>query len=500
MNSSVVAQLHSLRKQGRSIVLCHGVFDILHPGHLDHFKEAKTFGDVLVVSITSDEFVNKGPGRPVLSASSRSEMLGALEIVDFVLDSPYPSAVENIILVRPDVYVKGRDYQDSSGDSTGNIEAEASAVQSVGGRLVTTTSPSMSSSNLLNNSRLVHRKEAYEWVTDLAKDFSQEEILDSLHSIADMRVAVVGELILDKYVFCEALGKSGKDPLLAFRRRSEEVYGGGSLAIAAHCRGLGADVTLVTQIGSDGAAASFLEKSRESGIKIRTQVSSHRPTIVKTRFVDEKSGNRVFEQYEMNDSAPVDDEDLDFAENFLSDFDEFDAVLIADYGHGLLSDNAIRELTKTKAKLCLNTQSNAGNRGINSPSRYPKTHLISLNGDELIAEHRRKPVEVVEVLPEIGQRLGATWLVITQGVKGLALWHHDGKTIEAPSFTTDVRDLVGAGDAVFAVVSLLLSKGTHPAIAAFFANIAGGSMVSSLANKQTVSLINVERHAKVLLA
>ena len=73
-----------VKSEGRKVVLCHGVFDLLHMGHVRHLEEARSHGDILIVTITADAYVNKGPGKPVFSAALRAEMLAALSCVDFV--------------------------------------------------------------------------------------------------------------------------------------------------------------------------------------------------------------------------------------------------------------------------------------------------------------------------------------------------------------------------------------------------------------------------------
>ena len=114
----------AIRAEGRSITLCHGVFDLLHVGHLRHLRVARGFGDALIVSITADEFVQKGPGRPVFQSMLRAEMLAALEIVDHVVVVYDPSAEPILHAVKPDVYAKGGDYIDETQDVTGKIVRE----------------------------------------------------------------------------------------------------------------------------------------------------------------------------------------------------------------------------------------------------------------------------------------------------------------------------------------------------------------------------------------
>src|SRR3990167_7967964 len=113
--------LEKIRSQGLKIVQCHGVFDLLHPGHIRHFKSARAKGDILVVSVTPDRFVNKGPGRPAFTEVLRLESLAALEDVDYVVLNDSPDATSAIQKIRPFFYVKGNEYADHAKDVTGKI-------------------------------------------------------------------------------------------------------------------------------------------------------------------------------------------------------------------------------------------------------------------------------------------------------------------------------------------------------------------------------------------
>ena len=107
----------------RKIVLCHGVFDLLHIGHINHFEEAKKFGDILIVSVTTDKYVNKGPGRPAFPEQERLKSLSALKVIDYVVLSKYPTATNIIKELRPNIYCKGQDYKFLKNDTTGEINA-----------------------------------------------------------------------------------------------------------------------------------------------------------------------------------------------------------------------------------------------------------------------------------------------------------------------------------------------------------------------------------------
>ncbi|MGI8609206.1 MAG: adenylyltransferase/cytidyltransferase family protein [Candidatus Dormibacteria bacterium] len=108
--------LRDAREVGRRIVLTNGCFDILHPGHLAYLRAARRLGDLLVVGVNTDDSAArlKGPGRPLVAAEDRAEMLAALEPVDLVVLFAEIRADELMRRVQPDVYVRGGDYSPDS--------------------------------------------------------------------------------------------------------------------------------------------------------------------------------------------------------------------------------------------------------------------------------------------------------------------------------------------------------------------------------------------------
>ncbi len=416
-----------------------------------------------------------------------------------VFPSASTSAVDAIGAVKPDFFVKGPDYQDLSADITGKINLERDAVSQHGGQLVFTTAPTMSSSELINRRGLSHSQEAEVWLRSVRQRFSAEEVGLTIESISQLKVVVVGEMIVDEYVFCDPLGKTSKEPVLAFLKNASERQVGGGLAIAKHVAGLGAEATLVTRLGKDSAGQFAIEATAESTVKLVAQHSENHQTIVKTRYLDEHTGTKVFETYSMTDKPVVSDDGEEFARLLASEISGADVVLVADYGHGLMSDDVIAILNQAPGLVAVNTQSNAGNRGYNSISRYPRVDLVSLNGGEISLELKKKHVDVAGLLPDLGARTGAQWIVVTEGAKGLALWERGADVVEMPAFTERVKDRVGAGDALFATVALLTALKTDVEIVGLLGNLAGAAMVSDLGNRYTLSAVDLHRHSSALL-
>jgi rfaE bifunctional protein nucleotidyltransferase chain/domain len=148
--SRVAKRVARLKERGKKIAYCHGCFDLMHPGHIKYFQAAKRMGDYLVVTISPDVFVDKGPGRPVYSQDLRAESIAALECVDFVAMNKWPTAEETLRLLRPDFYVKGQEFEHLE-DKTGKIQKEYLVLQEIGAEMRFTHEVVFSSTNLLKD-------------------------------------------------------------------------------------------------------------------------------------------------------------------------------------------------------------------------------------------------------------------------------------------------------------------------------------------------------------
>ena len=136
-----IKDLKNIKKQSvikKKIILCHGVFDLIHIGHIKHFISAKQFGDILIVSLTPDIFVNKGPGRPIFSEKLRIEFLQNISVIDHIVLNNSPTSVNLINLLKPDIYCKGPDYKIHKDDITGEIKNETKALNKYGGKVKNT--------------------------------------------------------------------------------------------------------------------------------------------------------------------------------------------------------------------------------------------------------------------------------------------------------------------------------------------------------------------------
>jgi rfaE bifunctional protein nucleotidyltransferase chain/domain len=485
------------RRAGQRIVLAHGVFDLLHIGHLRHLREAKAQGDILVVTLTEDKHVNKGPHRPAFGEDQRAEALAALEVVDYVAISRHSTAVEVINRLAPDVYVKGPDYRDKKADVTGGIDIEERAVNANGGAIYYTAGETFSSSTLLNRFMPAFHETVQTYLSEFREKHSRKEILASIEALRSMKAVVIGETILDEYVYCDQMGKSSKEPVLAMRYASKELFGGGSLAIANHLANFCQSVELITVLGDTDPQEEFIRTNLRWNVRTNFIYRKNSPTIVKRRFVDRYTLQKLFEVYVINDEYLEPDEDEQFLSLMDARIPTGDATIVADFGHGMLTPAAVDLLTERRHFLAVNTQINAANLGFHTISKYRRADFVCIHEGEIRLDARSRRGTLADIAKNLGSRLGGD-VMVTQGKNGTTFFRGD-EAFQSPAFTRNVVDRIGSGDAVLAITSMCVAQGMHPEIVGFLSNVIGAQKVQIVGNRHAVDRVSTLKFIESLL-
>lgn len=488
-----------IRRNGKTIALCHGVFDLLHPGHIQHFREASNIADFLIVSITADVFVNKGPGRPLFTQEIRTETLSSLEMIDYVIISEQATAEQVINLIKPDYFVKGSDYSSPEDDVTGMIIKERTATENYGGSLYFTGGITSSSSLIINKFYSSIDSQTQNWLNLFKETNGYESVLDALEKISNLKVLILGEAIIDQYTFCTPLAKSSKDPILAFHQHGTNYFPGGVLAIANSSSGWTLKTKVITFSGPNDQILRNFDDKINSEIECDYVVANDRPTILKHRYVDAASGTRVFEYYNFSElelSLETTDKVLS---SISAQIGNFDLVIAADYGHGYFSKSIISLIESRSQFLAINTQANAGNRGFNTITKYSRVDLISINGSELQLELRDRNPDYIHIVPKIIQEKNASFAVVTLGGEGLLVFDDKGNYEKVPAFATKVVDKVGAGDSVFIIASLLAKVNAPLKVIGFLANLVAAHEVSQLGHQKSLERSDLLKQAKSIL-
>ncbi len=491
--------LELFRSDGKTIVHCHGVFDLLHIGHIRYLEQARDMGNVLVVTLTPDEFVDKGPHRPVFNESLRAEALASLNCVDYVAVNKWPTAEETLRLLKPDIYVKGAEFKNLNSDITGKIGREAEVVREVGARLAFTEDIVFSSTNLINQ-RLSNFPEEINKYLDLFRQrYTLEELLAALDRLSELKVLVIGDTILDDYQYVEAIGKSSKDPVITVKYQSHDLFAGGALAVANHVANFAGTVELTTVLGKLDSREEFIRSQLQPNITPHFLYQPDSPTLIKRRFVESYSLNKLFEVYVMDDSGLSMNGNSEVCDWLEAELPQYDLVIAADFGHGAISEGIVKTLVEKSRFLAVNTQANSGNRGFHTITRYPRADFACVAEHEIRLEMRRRTGRIHPMMEIIARKLGCSQFVVTQGRAGCVVRDARGGVIEVPAFAQKVVDRVGAGDSFFAITSLAAAQGMSNEKLGFIGNVVGALAVEILGNKKSIDKLSVKKFITSLI-
>lgn len=497
INLEILKKLKSTKKK---IVMCHGVFDLFHIGHLNHFKEAKTYGDILIVSVTADIYVNKGPGRPYFNLSQRLEILSSIDLIDYLIISDSPNSVNNIQKIRPNFYFKGPDYKNLKKDFTGFINDELEAIKKVKGKIIFGKEETFSSSFFLN--KIVNfDEEQKKIILYVKKNYQFDEIFYKINKIIkNINVLVVGEIIIDKFIFTNALGKSGKEAIINLEILKEVNYIGGSAAISNNLEDFTKKNELISFIGEKNRKLNFIKKNLSKKTKCNFFIKKNSKTIIKTKIIDTSTNNKLLGLYDFDDKKLSNEEENILLKKIKDSENKYDFMIISDYGHGFISDKLASILSKKKNAI-INTQLNSGNIGYHTISKYQNINFAIINEVELRHEMRNRYEDIQKLMSKLSKKLKIKNLIVTAGKKGsyhLNLKSH--KFTFCPAFATNVLDKVGSGDTfmtIFSIMNLVFPK--DPNISLFLSSLATTQNLEGYGNSKSIKLINLLKSLKYII-
>ena len=205
-----IDKLNKLRLKKKKIVLCHGAFDLIHPGHLKHFEESKRFGDILIVTITSDKYIEKGLQNPFYDQNIRLNYIRQLKIVDAAFVVNEPTAKSAIEIIKPNFYCKGLEYQSKLNDD--KLRTEISALKKIGGKIKYLGKYVKSSSDILSKNFFNIDNQEFK---NLIKPLNKINIEKELEKLKKVKVLIIGEIIFDEYTKVITKGISPKSSTIS---------------------------------------------------------------------------------------------------------------------------------------------------------------------------------------------------------------------------------------------------------------------------------------------
>ncbi len=482
------------------IVLCHGVFDVLHLGHVRHLEAARRLGTHLFVTVTANALVNKGPGRPYFDEKNRAEMLASLEYVDFVGINYAPDALPVIHAIKPDVYAKGQDYHEEHADVSGKIGAERQAVEEHGGGIVFTDEVTDSSSKIINQCLQVFDKPVENYLDSLRQDGALDRMTGLLDSIANYNVLIVGDAIIDEYQYVVPMGKSAKEHMIATLYQNKEVFAGGVFATANHLAKFCRNVDVVTALGADDPYEEQIRQELQPNVNLKALYREGVPTTRKSRSVDPTYMRKLFEVYYMDDRPLSEEVETEFRSLLQQQLGDYDAVIVNDFGHGLLQPRIISTILSGARFTGVNAQSNSANTGYNPITRYRGAEYICIDALEARLAVHEKFLDLDRLIPELlHPATKSDKIIVTHGRHGCFTFETGGAVKRLPALADSVADTMGAGDALLAVTTPLVAAGGNLEDIGFIGNIAGAIKVGIVGHRSSVDKVSVVKALTALL-
>jgi rfaE bifunctional protein kinase chain/domain/rfaE bifunctional protein nucleotidyltransferase chain/domain len=489
-----------LAESGQKVVQCHGCFDIVHPGHIRYLEFASQQGDVLIISVTNDSNVTKGIKRPYIPENLRAENLAALEIVDYVVIDEHAWAGPILEALKPDVYVKGKEYETKSDP---RFRREKEIVESYGGEVVFSSGDVVYSSSYI----IEEFQDRFDLERQKIREFRRrhgikhEQLLSDFESIADSDVVVLGDPILDQYIRCEEKTAAAEGATLSVSPMEDERFLGAAGLMAAQLSNLGSNVTLVSPVGKGDAASCFRRKLRGFDIELCTVADVQRPVFEKKRYlVDEQKLLKVnrgkYSPISNKSTAHLIDQ-LEFA------LQGADALIVTDFGYGLFGPQLVSELNRSLEAANIPYFVDVSSGGASNLLDFEKPRVATPTEEELRFALGDQESGLSHLAVQYFEETRAERLVLTLGKEGAILFEPPDvgagddrcKTEYLPAFTKRPVDPIGAGDVFLTGYVGLNLAGREPNASAYGATFLATLHANRIGNAP-VSFDRIERYLK----
>lgn len=463
-------------KLSQEVVLVSGHFNVLHPGHIRLLRFAKECGSKLVVAVESDRVAGEAS---YVDQELRLQGVLSNSYVDeaFIMDEP----IEDLIVrVKPSIVVKGKEHEQRN-----NKELEA--LKKYGGKLIFSSGETFfSSHDLLEKEIKNFRFKRIGIPSDyMARHQIDEEKLKSIiNSFADLKILVLGDLIIDEYINCQPLGMSQEDPTLVVTPLDSAKFIGGAGIVACHASGLGASVQFISIAGNDFAKQFAIDQLKVFNVKNHLLVDETRPTTLKQRYrAKGKTLLRVSHLHQGAISASLQSAIID---QILRAADNLDLIVFSDFNYGALPQPLVEQITKIASDkgifIVADSQSSSQSGNI---CRFKNVDLITPTEHEARLGLRNNEDGLVVLVEKLRLETQSKNILLKMGEEGL-LTHAflDGGwvTDRISALNESPQDVAGAGDSLLIVSSMAMICGANIWEASLLGSIAAGIQVSRVGN------------------
>ena len=455
------------RPRKKKVILCHGNFDVVHPGHVRHLIYAKSKADILVVSITADKHIIKGMYKPFVPEGLRSVNLAAFEMVDYVIIDDNKTSLNTLKKLNPDYFAKGFEY--TSAGLPPATKDEAKIVEKYGGEMIFTPGDVVySSTKLLNLSK--PNIDSFKLLDLMQRNKITFEILnDTLKKIKKLKVHVLGDTIIDTHTKTNLIGGYLKTPTPSVLYQETKNYTGGASIVAKHLKEAGAEVNFTTILGNDEFKDFVISEMKKSKIKLNFILDKNRPTTNKNTII---TNNYNLLKIDKVDNQPISTNILNKIKSIISK-GSYDVFIFSDFRHGIFNKSSISTLSSSIKKNSFKVADSQVATRWGNITDFKNFDLITPNEKEARFSLADQDGSISNLTLQLGERVRPKNLILKLGEKGLfSMGKSNPNGFALPSFTKKAVDAVGAGDALLAYASLSLAATKSVLIASILGSLA----------------------------
>jgi cytidyltransferase-like protein len=439
-----------MKKKIYKIGLVHGVFDFIHIGHIEHFREAKKHCQKLIASVTADKFVNKGPNRPAFNIKERVNFLKSLIYIDEVLISNFETATKSINKIKPDVYFKGLDYDKIDKKQNNNLNKEIKELHKFGGKFLITKTKLRSSSKILNENFNFIKPDTKKFL----KSINKKELLDNLKKNLftkkkpNKKILLSGEQILDYYTNVSLQGKSQKSSVISAVKKKTSRYGGGTILVANLLSEFMDNLNYFVH-GNQEIKKYLYNYLTNKNINLIMSDDKVKKFLIKERFIESYSKARLFQLNQNQEFYNFKRKNQKYQKRLLREMKKFKNILIFDFGYGYIDDAFTDNIKNKKNKFYINCQTNSSNYGFNLFSKYKKAEILCVDEAEFRLTIKNKNDDIKELIKANNKSLkNYKIFIVTCGSKGCFVLKN--KIVEfIPTVYETTLDTTGCGDIFF---------------------------------------------------
>lgn len=459
------------RPRARKVIMCHGVFDVVHPGHLRHLMYAKSKADILVASLTADAHISKGQHRPHVPQDLRALNLAAFEIVDYVIIDTEATPLKNLARLQPDFFAKGYEY--TSNGVPAKTQEEAEVLHAYGGEIIFTPGDIIySSSKLIELAPPTIKLEKLLTLMD-SEGLTFTGVREVLDQFKGRRVHVVGDTIVDSHTQTTLVGGQTKTPTMSVLYEGRDDYIGGAAIVAQHLRAAGAEVDFSTVLGDDTLKDFVLNGLARSGIACRPVIDATRPTTNKNAII--AGGYRLLKMDTL-DNRSISDEILARLCKAVAET-RSDAVVFSDFRHGIFNRRTVPRLIAAIPEDAYKVADSQVASRWGNITDFKNFDLLTPNEREARFAMGDQDSGIRPLASALYDAAQCRTLILKLGERGvLTCRNADHSSLDSffvvDSFVEHVVDAVGAGDALLAYATLAKLTTSSDAIATILGSIA----------------------------